>query len=738
MKHHAWILTLAAALATGGCMQVQDGGGVGRVDVPRGSGGRSAGKGNVPRLVQPRSTQRSADAVREKWFPSADMMTIGVYYYPEAWPREQWARDFANIKKLDMEFVHMGEFAWAFMEPEEGRFDFAWLDECVRLAQQNGLKVVLCTPTPAPPVWLSKNHPEILMVDAEGRRMEHGTRQQACWSSPVYRAYVSRIVNELGRRYGSNPAVWGWQLDNELSHYGKEPCFCDDCQASFRTWLRAKYGTIDNLNRDWGTSFWSQRYQNFEQIRLPNGKELVAQLNPHQVLDSQRWFAAEAADYLRFQTNLLRQYCADRQWVTTNFMHGFPSVNPTLSGKDFDLTTYTIYPAHGNPGRGPLGFRLGTMEEMSFAHDFFRTINGIHGIMELQPGQVNWGEVNPQPYPGAVHMWLMRGFAQGSRLMCTYRYREPLSGAELYHYGLAGTDGVTPTTGGLQYQQAMREVKQLRQLRNPNAQVPPAYAARKAAILYEFENRWDLDNHKQNVAWDSYEHLLKNYRALKRVGAPVDVITEEKDFSKYPFLVVPAAQLVDAQLVARWRQYAENGGHLVLTCRTGQKDRRGFLWEGPWAEPILDLIGAKIDFYDTLPAPHVGSIGMGTDHHKWSSWGEILTPNPGTEMLAYYEDQFYPKRAAVVARKLGRGSVTYVGVDSQDGALEAAVIRGVYERAGVPAQSFEDGFVVDWRDGFWVATNFTEKKLTVPAPEGAKLLVGERELGPAGVAVWQE
>jgi len=344
--------------------------------------------------------------------------------------------------------------------------------------------------------------------------------------------------------------------------------------------------------------------------------------------------------------------------------------------------------------------------------------------------------------------------------MCTYRYREPLSGAELYHYGLAGTDGVTPTTGGLQYQQASKEVAELRKLRKPDAKMPAPYAARKAAILYEYENRWDLDNHKQNVAWDTYGHLQKYYSALKRVGAPVDVITEDKDFSQYPFLIVPAAQLVDDQLVARWRTYAENGGHLVLTCRTGQKDRRGFLWEGPWAKPILDLIGARIALYDTLPAPVTGKVTAGDKTFEWSSWGEILAPagtsysgNQGvmpslnissTEtavpptVISRYADQYYSGQAAAITRRFGKGSVTYIGVDSRDGNFEAALIRGVYERANIPIANFEEGFVTDWRDSFWVATNFTDKTMTIPAPESTKLLVGTRTLGPAGVTIWQD
>lgn len=233
-------------------------------------------------------------------------------------------------------------------------------------------------------------------------------------------------------------------------------------------------------------------------------------------------------------------------------------------------------------------------------------------------------------------------------------------------------------------------------------------------------------------------HILKSYRALKRLGAPVDVITEEKDFNQYPFLVVPACQLVDEKLVQRWKDYAEQGGHLIRTCRTGQKDRRGHLWEGPWAAPILDLIGAKIKFYDTLPAPYSGKIKAGKETYEWTSWAEILEPDSGTTVIAAHADQFYAGKPAAVTRQLGKGTVTYLGVDSASGALEAQLIREVFQRAGTAVENIADGFMVDWRDGFWIATNFTEKNQHAPIPKGAKILFGTAEVPIAGVTVWQE
>ncbi len=671
------------------------------------------------------------------WFPKKDMLTIGVYYYPEAWPESQWARDMANMHKLGMEFVHMGEFAWYFMEPQEGKYDFDWLEKNVDLAAKNGMKVILCTPSATPPIWLTREHPEILMVDEQGRTMDHGSREHADWSSPVYREYVTKIDTELAKRFGHDPRVWGWQIDNELSHYGRDFSYSQAATLKFRAWLREKYGTIDRLNSDWGDAFWSQMYQNFDQIDIPNRDTLVADPNPHAMLDFRRWFAHEAADYLNMQASVLRRY-SQNQWITTNFMSMHEDVNPALSAKTLDVFTWTHYPVHGELNEGPLGFRLGSAEEMSFMHDWMRSFNGLSGLMELQPGQVNWGQVNPWPLPGAIHMWIMRAFGAGARLVCTYRYREPLYGSELYHKGLAETDGVTPSEGGREYAQAMRDVIELRKHYDPGAREPQSYAARRTAFLISYDNRWDISDHSQTIRWNTEAHWMRYYRALKSIMAPVDVLTADRDFSHYPFVIAPAYQLLNEDLIRRWTDYVQNGGHLILTCRTGQKDMRGHLWEAAWAEPIYNLIGARIPFYDLLPVGVNGHVAANGKTYEWGSWGDILQPEAGTETLAKYTDQFYAGRAAAVTHKLGRGSVTYIGVDTLDGELERALLHRVYQSAGAAPADLDPNFLVDWRDGFWVATNFASQTENIPASAGAHIVIGSRQVPPGGVAVWTD
>jgi beta-galactosidase len=368
----------------------------------------------------------------------------------------------------------------------------------------------------------------------------------------------------------------------------------------------------------------------------------------------------------------------------------------------------------------------------------YRSFNGLSGLMELQPGQVNWGEVNPWPLPGATRMWILRAFGAGANLVNTYRYRQPLSGSELFHKGIVETDGVTLSPGGKEYVQAIQDVTAVRKLYKPGATPPSEYEARRTAFLISWDDRWDIDNHRQNSRWSTDAHWMRYYRALKSMTAPVDVMSHTRDYSRYKFVVAPAWEMARPDELRAALEFARKGGHLILTCRTGLKDHRGHLWEGPWAQPLLEVIGAVIPFYDVLPSPVQGTVRFEDKTYAWATWGEILEAKEGTRVLATYADQFYAGRPAAVTRKVGQGSITYVGVDSLDGELERAILQRVYSDAGAKPALLPPGFIVDWRDGFWVATNFTEKTYTIPAGANATMIAGSREVAPAGVAIWMQ
>jgi len=670
-------------------------------------------------------------------------MPIGAYYYPEHWSPNQWQRDLKKMAELGFEFTHFAEFAWANIEPVEGKFNFEWLDESIRLADESGLKVILCTPTPTPPVWLTQKHPEILLVNESGITQQHGSRLHINYMHKTYQYYVQRVVEEMGKRYGNDKRVWGWQLDNE-PHLGTLYDYSEGSLDDFHTWLQIKYQTIDDLNRAWGTAFWSQTFNNFEQILLPNNKTAPQGANPHALLDFQRFTADQVAAFLRFQTQILNKHISNEQWITTNFAYYkfLPSVDLFRSRDDLDFASHTMYllSTFLNYPQGEFAHRLGSGLELSFSNEMAKSIEGFTGIMELQPGQINWGKWNSQPLPGAVRMWIWHSFGLGDKFTCTYRFRQPLYGSEMYHNGIIETDGITVSRGGKEYVQAINEIKSLRVRYNPKVKIPAQVASRTTAFLWKQDNLLDLENVQHTEYWDSWQHYYNYYNALKTMGAPVVFISEDDEFDpqKYPFIVAPAYQMIDSALIKRWERYAQAGGNLILTCRTGQKDNDGHLWETLLQQPIWDLIGAKIEYVDQLPDNIEAKVKFEDTAYDWYVWGEVITPANDTQSLATYSDQFYSGKSASVSRKFAKGSVTYIGVQTLNGELEKQILRKIYTQQNARILDLPDYVFTEWRDGFWVTVNYSSLPVEAPIPTGATILIGEKNVKPAGVVVWME
>lgn len=666
------------------------------------------------------------------WFNDKDLTLTGAYYYPEHWDESQWERDLKQMHELGFEFTHFAEFAWAQLEPQEGVYDFSWLDRAVALAAKYDLKVVMCTSTATPPVWLSRKYPEILLKSEDGTVQDHGARQHASFASPVYRKLAYRMIEELARHYGNDSRIIGWQLDNEPA---VQFDYNQAAEEAFREFLKEKYHyNIQELNAAWGTAFWSEVYSRFEEITLPKTAQMF--MNHHQILDYRRFAAKQTNDFLNEQCRLIKKY-AKNQWVTTNYIPDYDKGHIGGS-KDLDFVSYTRYMVYGdNEGIGRRGYRVGNPLRIAMANDFFRPVNGTYGVMELQPGQVNWGSINPQPLPGAVRLWLWSVFAGGSDFICTYRYRQPLYGTEQYHYGIVGTDGVTVTPGGREYEQFMKEIRSLRKDYRPKEDKPETYLKRKTAILWNPENYWSIDRQKQNATWNTFAHVDKYYRTLKSYSAPVDFISEEKDFSQYPVMIVPAYQLADKELVARWKKYVEEGGNLVLTCRTAQKDRFGRLPEAPFGSMIDELTGNHMEFYDLLLPQDPGQVKMDGKVYTWNTWGEILQPGASNEVWATYTNEFYEGKPAVTFRKLGKGSVTYIGVDSSDGALERQVLDKLYSRLQIEVMNLPYGVTMEYRNGLGIVLNYSDQPYQFALPQGAKVLIGTPNIATAGVLVFK-
>lgn len=284
----------------------------------------------------------------------------------------------------------------------------------------------------------------------------------------------------------------------------------------------------------------------------------------------------------------------------------------------------------------------------------------------------------------------------------------------------------------------MKEIKELRKQYKPGARMPEKLAARSTAILWNLENYWTIDRQKQTYQWDAWNYPVKFLEIGKSFGAQVDVVSEAADLSKYKVVIVPAYEMVDSALVKKWNYYVANGGQLIITCRTATKDRMGHFWEAEIAAPISGLIGAHVKATDMLSNYAKGDILMKSNHYNWNNWADLLDPDKNTEILATYDNQFYKGKAAVVKHKIGKGSVTYIGVDTDDSKLEKDILRNIYTTAKAATEDYPQGVYVYWRDGFNIAVNYASNDYLMNIPETAKILVGKKTLNPAGVLVWSE
>ncbi|UKM64494.1 beta-galactosidase [Flavobacteriaceae bacterium GSB9] len=670
-----------------------------------------------------------------KFFPKENLMSIGIYYYPEHWDKSEWERDIKNISELGFEFIHLAEFAWINIEPQESVYNFGWLDEVIGLAEKYNLKVILGTPTAIAPVWMGVKYPEVYVMNSSYIRAEHGTRAQQSLSNPVWRGFSKNIITKLGERYGNNATVIGWQLDNEPE--AKED-YSLSSQLAFQKWLKEKYETVKSLNHAWGTAFWSQTYSGFNQIKIPN-TNLVGWwgINPHALLDFKRYSADKQANFLDFQAETLRPLISKKQYITTNYTATTYGADPRRTEK-LDFNAFTSYPNKGQTNIGKNGFRLGDPKELSFALSFFNPTNHTSGVMELQPGFVNWGNINPLLQPGTLRMWLYHCFGGDLSFACSYRYRQINYSAEQYHGGITTLDGVTLSQGGKDYKQVISEMKLLRKAYNPKAVMPEVLKKRKTALLWNYDNRWSMDRQPQTSQWNTMGFFQKYLEISKSFGAPTDVIYEADNLNNYNVVIAPAYELVDNALISKWTDYVKQGGNLVLTLRTGVKDRNGHLFRSAYGGKIYPLIDAEIKYFDHLLPQTKGTIESSKNTYFWNNWADLIEANNSQNVLATYTNQFYAGKAAVVTNKIGKGTVTYIGVDTDDAKLEKDILKSVYGNANISTENYPQGVYVQWRDGFWVAVNYSSEDYRIEIPENSKILIGTAIVKSGGVTVWIE
>ncbi|QEE29564.1 hypothetical protein FTW19_17105 [Terriglobus albidus] len=354
---------------------------------------------------------------------NATKLYLGAAWYPEAWPESRWERDLTLMQQAGINFVRITEFAWSAMEPSEGHYDLDWVNRAIRLAEKHGIAVVLGTPSAAPPAWLTQKYPETLWVDQNGKRAEHGNRQQFNWANPKYRELSAKIASAMAERFGRDPNVIGWQIDNEYAEVSYDP----ETKKMYQDWLRAHYGTLDALNTRWTTSYWSQTYNDWSQIPIETKYG-----NPGLLLSWKRFISDTWRSYQKNQLDVIWAKADRRQWITTNMMGWFDEYDHYTVSQDLDLTSWDDYVGSGHLNAARNGA----------AHDLTRGfLRKNFRVMETQPGFVNWHANNNALDKGEVHAMAWHDIGHGADAVEYWQWRSALNGQEEYHGTLVGADG---------------------------------------------------------------------------------------------------------------------------------------------------------------------------------------------------------------------------------------------------------------------------------------------------------
>jgi len=585
--------------------------------------------------------------------------TFGVDYYPEHWPADRWPTDARMMREMGIEIVRMAEFSWEKFEPRAGEFHFEELDAAIEILAAEGIDVILGTPTAAPPAWIIEQNPEIQPMDWRNQHRFFGGRHHDCQSNPVYREHIRRYVTAFAAHYADNPHVVGWQVDNELGNSHGDLCYCPSCERRFRLWLKEKYGTLEELNRAWGTAFWSQGYSDFEQIHAPRITAAWGQ-NPSQDLDWRRFTSDLVCEFHQFQADILRAAAPDK-WITHNLMGFCNKPSYYDLGRQLDFASHDQYPGghfHARHNEYRADWHAAEL-------DFIRAVcTGPDGsqkpfwVMEQQSGITGWEILGRAPQPGQIGLWAMQSVAHGADTIVFFRWRSCAMGTEQYWHGILPHNGV-PGRFHREISALMGKYSPL--LREIEGALPRA----EVAILRSYEQEYAFQIQPHHPQHNYMQHLAVYYKALHRANVPVDFVGEHHDWSQYKVLIAPLLFLMTPELSAKLHDYVAQGGHLVLTWRTGVKDATN-LCHTDTAIPALvdDLCGLTLAEYDCLRDVN-GRVRWDGQDYECRHWCDVVDATTA-EPLAAYAHEFYAGTPAITRNRCGAGAVYYVGTTPGD------------------------------------------------------------------------
>jgi beta-galactosidase len=672
---------------------------------------------------------------KEYLFPKDSGIYVGADYYPEHWPEDRWETDLQMMQDAGFNIVRVGEFSWVLFEPEEGKYDFDWLDRWLALAKKHNVRVILGTPTAIMPAWMARKYPEALQLNANGQRTVWGGRRNNCFSDEDFRKRADGIVRAMAEHYAHNPSVIGWQVDNEL---GSADCRCEKCRKNFQDWLRRKYGGLAELNRAWGTHFWGQRYGDWAEIPIPDdriGEWAIS--NPSACLDWQRFMSYMQVEFLDRQVAVLREVCPESQFITHNFMGLHDSLNYYDLAKQLDFVSWDNYPE----------LSPAIPYEASLAADVMRGLKKQNFlIMEQTAGPLGWNTFSRSPQPGELRKICYQQLAHGADGQIWFRWRSCTVGREQYWHGLLGHDG-KPSR---RYREAGQVAEEYRRLAPVLAGTTPKP---QVAIIYDYDSIWAL-KFQQGYPEASYKAAVSRYYdALFRAGVNVDIVRPGDDIRAYRLVLAPHLHVLPDSVATQLVDYVRGGGVLLADCRTGVKDKTNLAYDRTLPGLLAPALGIEIHEYESLKLGisdkeeitykihAVPSLGGDYTAVHYADW---ITPT-SAEVMARYDQPHLHEFAAATRNKFGKGKGWYVGTIINEPKFYDKLVARLLEDADVKPFDPPPGVEVAMRSGgkrelrFVINHAAEERSVKVRAGD-RELLTGEATkqsltLKPFGVAV---
>ncbi|KUQ84387.1 MULTISPECIES: beta-galactosidase [Enterobacter cloacae complex] len=649
--------------------------------------------------------------------PKVAALLHGADYNPEQWENYPGIieKDIAMMLQAKCNVMSVGIFSWAKLEPREGEYDFAWLDNIIEKLYAAGIHIFLATPSGARPAWMSQKYPEVLRVGRNRVPALHGGRHNHCMSSPVYREKTFTINRLLAERYSHHPAVLGWHISNE---YGGE-CHCSLCQERFRDWLKARYKTLDALNHAWWSTFWSHTYTDWSQIEspAPQGEMSIHGLN----LDWRRFNTAQVTDFCQHEVAPLKAANAELP-VTTNFMEYFYDYDYWQLAKAIDFISWDSYPMwHKEKDETQLACYT------AMYHDMMRSLKGGKPfvLMESTPSTTNWQPTSKLKKPGMHILSSIQAVAHGADSVQYFQWRKSRGSVEKFHGAVIDHVGHLDTRVG-------REVTRLGEMLARLPEVVGCRTEARVAIVFDQQNRWALDDAEgpRNMGMEYEKTVNEHYRPFWEKGIAVDVIDADGDLSRYALVIAPMLYMVREGFAERAEAFVAAGGHLVTTYWSGVVDETDLCHLGGFPGPLRKLLGIWAEEIDCLGEGERNLIqGLAGNAAGLQGPYQVrhlceLIHAESAQALATYRDDFYAGRPAVTVNRFGKGKAWHVA-SRNDLPFQRDFFAGIIDELALPRAvegDFPPGVVATARtDGetAWVfVQNYTAQQQLITLPQG--------------------